>query len=93
MLRITCWLTVADSGRLLFHRVRPVFVFDGATPALKRHTAIARRRRREVQQGVVRRTAEKLLVAQLKKQVGRRQVAVGEQWSLQHLPRREPFTF
>ncbi|PNH12709.1 DNA repair protein UVH3 [Tetrabaena socialis] len=55
-------------GGLLFHRVRPVFVFDGATPALKRHTNIARRRRREAQEGVVRRTAEKLLLAQLKKQ-------------------------
>ncbi|EFJ44850.1 hypothetical protein VOLCADRAFT_82613 [Volvox carteri f. nagariensis] len=54
--------------RLLFHRVRPVFVFDGATPALKRHTNIARRRRREAQQGVLRKTAEKLLIAQLKKQ-------------------------
>ena len=30
--------------RLLFHRVRPVFVFDGATPALKKRTTIARRR-------------------------------------------------
>ena len=55
--------------RLLFHRVRPVFVFDGATPALKRHTNIARRRRREAQQGVLRKTAEKLLIAQMKKQV------------------------
>ena len=32
------------SRRLLFHRVRPVFVFDGATPPLKRRTTIARRR-------------------------------------------------
>lgn len=30
--------------RLLFHRIRPVFVFDGATPALKKRTTIARRR-------------------------------------------------
>ena len=30
--------------RLLFHRVRPIFVFDGATPPLKRRTTIARRR-------------------------------------------------
>ena len=30
--------------RLLFHRIRPIFVFDGATPPLKRRTTIARRR-------------------------------------------------
>ena len=35
--------------RLLYHNVRPVFVFDGATPALKRLTTAARRQRREVQ--------------------------------------------
>ena len=35
--------------RLLFNRIRPVFVFDGATPALKRMTTAARRRRREQQ--------------------------------------------
>jgi len=56
-------------SRLLFHRVRPVFVFDGTTPALKRSTQISRRRRKEAQQGVMRKTAEKLLMNQLKKQV------------------------
>ena len=33
--------------RLLFHKIRPVFVFDGATPVLKQATVAARRRRRE----------------------------------------------
>jgi hypothetical protein len=55
--------------RLLFHKVHPVFVFDGATPALKRSTHIARRRRREAQEVVLKKTAEKLLLNQLKKQV------------------------
>jgi hypothetical protein len=54
--------------RLLFHKVRPIFVFDGATPALKRSTAIARRRRREVHTATMRKTAEKLLINQLKRQ-------------------------
>jgi XPG N-terminal domain len=53
--------------RLLFHRVRPVFVFDGGAPALKRSTNIARRHRREVQNASMRKTAEKLLMAHLKK--------------------------
>jgi len=57
--------------RLLFHRVRPVFVFDGATPALKKRTTAARRRQRDQQQAKVRRAAERLLVNRLK------QAAVG----------------
>ena len=55
----------------MYHRVRPVFVFDGATPALKRSTNAARRQRREQQQTLLRKTAEKLLMNQLKKHVSR----------------------
>lgn len=35
--------------RLLFNKIRPVFVFDGATPVLKKLTVAARRQRRETQ--------------------------------------------
>jgi hypothetical protein len=35
--------------RLLFNKIRPIFVFDGATPVLKRLTVTARRQRRETQ--------------------------------------------
>ncbi len=46
--------------------MRPIFVFDGATPTLKRRTLIARRRRKEAAGVKLRKTAEKLLLAQLK---------------------------
>ena len=52
-------------SKLLFLRIKPVFVFDGATPALKRRTVIARRRMREGAQARVRKTAEKLLLKQV----------------------------
>ncbi|KAK1410132.1 hypothetical protein QVD17_36665 [Tagetes erecta] len=52
--------------KLLFLRTKPVFVFDGATPALKRRTVIARRRQRENAQAKIRKTAEKLLLNHLK---------------------------
>ncbi|KAF8718001.1 hypothetical protein HU200_025467 [Digitaria exilis] len=52
--------------KLLFLRVRPVFVFDGATPALKRRTLAARRRHRDAAQAKVRKTAEKLLLSHVK---------------------------
>ncbi|XP_019460777.1 PREDICTED: DNA repair protein UVH3 isoform X1 [Lupinus angustifolius] len=52
--------------KLLFLRIKPVFIFDGGTPALKRRTVIARRRQRENAQAKVRKTAEKLLLNHLK---------------------------
>jgi 5'-3' exonuclease len=48
--------------KLLYLRIKPVFVFDGGTPALKRRTVIARRRQREQAQFRFRKTAEKLLL-------------------------------
>ncbi|PKA54841.1 DNA repair protein UVH3 [Apostasia shenzhenica] len=48
--------------KLLFLRTKPVFVFDGGTPALKRRTAAARRRHRENARAKIRKTAEKLLI-------------------------------
>ncbi|KAL9230568.1 hypothetical protein vseg_005905 [Gypsophila vaccaria] len=52
--------------KLLFLRTKPVFVFDGGTPALKRRTVIARRRQRENAQTKIRKTAEKLFLNQIK---------------------------
>ncbi|KAH7661726.1 XPG/Rad2 endonuclease protein [Dioscorea alata] len=52
--------------KLLFLRTKPIFVFDGATPALKRRTVAARRRHRENARAKIRKTAEKLLINHLK---------------------------
>ncbi|KAJ3676310.1 hypothetical protein LUZ60_003722 [Juncus effusus] len=52
--------------KLLFLRAKPVFVFDGATPALKRRTLASRRRHRDQAQAKIRKTAEKLLISHLK---------------------------
>lgn len=54
--------------KMLFHKIKPVFVFDGGTPALKKRTVADRRRRREVQEAKLKRVAEKLLLNHLKKQ-------------------------
>lgn len=48
--------------KLLYNRVRPVIVFDGPPPTLKRQTLAERRRLREEEGLGLKRTAEKLLV-------------------------------
>ncbi|KFR09804.1 DNA repair protein complementing XP-G cells, partial [Opisthocomus hoazin] len=55
--------------KLLFFRIRPVFVFDGEAPLLKRQTLAKRRHRKEVAASDSRRTTEKLLKTFLKRQV------------------------
>eukprot|EP01041_Mallomonas_annulata_P004934 gene4934-9846_t len=55
--------------KLLFNRIRPVFVFDGATPMLKLRTTRARKTIRDRQEGNLRKAAERLLMAQIKQHV------------------------
>ncbi|XP_065534026.1 DNA excision repair protein ERCC-5 [Lathamus discolor] len=55
--------------KLLFFRIRPVFVFDGGAPLLKRQTLAQRRRRKEIATHDSRKTAEKILKTFLKRQV------------------------
>ncbi|XP_040984648.1 DNA repair protein complementing XP-G cells-like isoform X1 [Aquila chrysaetos chrysaetos] len=55
--------------KLLFFRIRPVFVFDGEAPLLKRQTLAKRRQRKEVATSDSRKTTEKLLKTFLKRQV------------------------
>jgi len=52
--------------RLLCNRIRPVFVFDGETPAMKRQTVAARRRQRAQADMKLKRVAEKLLLSHVK---------------------------
>ncbi|KGL76888.1 DNA repair protein complementing XP-G cells, partial [Tinamus guttatus] len=54
--------------KLLFFRIRPVFVFDGEAPLLKRQTLAKRRQRKELAGSDSRKTTEKLLKTFLKRQ-------------------------
>ncbi|KAK0981993.1 DNA repair protein rad2, partial [Friedmanniomyces endolithicus] len=53
--------------KLLFFGIKPVFVFDGGAPALKRQTVAARKRRREGRRDDAVRTAGKLLAVQMQR--------------------------
>ncbi|NXT48299.1 ERCC5 protein, partial [Pluvianellus socialis] len=55
--------------KLLFFRIRPVFVFDGEAPLLKRQTLAKRRQRKEVAIHDSKKTTEKLLKTFLKRQL------------------------
>lgn len=51
--------------KLLFIGIKPVFVFDGGAPVLKRQTVTSRRARREGRRDDAVRTASKLLAVQM----------------------------
>jgi DNA excision repair protein ERCC-5 len=53
--------------KLLFHGIRPVFVFDGGAPLLKRQTIAGRKKRREERQEDAARTAARILALQVKR--------------------------
>lgn len=53
--------------KLLFFGIKPVFVFDGGAPALKRQTIRARKSRREGRRDDAARTAGKLLAVQMQR--------------------------
>ncbi|CAG8432745.1 7072_t:CDS:10 [Diversispora eburnea] len=52
--------------KLLFFNIKPIFVFDGGAPELKRITLIKRRKRRSGKVNELQKTAEKILAAQMK---------------------------
>ncbi|KAF3909548.1 hypothetical protein AA313_de0204942 [Arthrobotrys entomopaga] len=53
--------------KLLFHGIRPVFVFDGGAPLLKRQTIANRKSRRQGRREDASNTARKLLTMQMQK--------------------------
>ncbi|RKP05728.1 XPG N-terminal domain-containing protein [Thamnocephalis sphaerospora] len=52
--------------KLLHNGIKPVFVFDGAMPTLKRRTVARRRQRRMHAESSVQRTAKRLLAMQMR---------------------------
>ncbi|XP_060119733.1 DNA excision repair protein ERCC-5-like [Heteronotia binoei] len=54
--------------KLLFFRIRPIFVFDGEAPLLKKQTLAKRRQRKDVAAVDSKKTTEKLLKTFLKRQ-------------------------
>eukprot|EP00939_MAST-03C_sp_MAST-3C-sp1_P003218 g3218.t1 len=52
--------------KLLFNRVKPVVVFDGGAPVLKRKTQLRRKEQKERQDATVRMAARRLLLKQVK---------------------------
>ena len=55
--------------KLLYFGIKPVFVFDGGAPILKRETVVGRRRRREGRRDDAVRTAAKLVSVQIERAV------------------------
>ncbi|KZF24176.1 PIN domain-like protein [Xylona heveae TC161] len=53
--------------KLLFFGIKPIFVFDGGAPALKRQTILGRKQRREGRREDAVRTAGKLLAVQMQR--------------------------
>jgi hypothetical protein len=60
--------------KLLYHRIRPVFVFDGQTPMIKKNTTSTRRKFRDRGDQDKRALARKILLSQLKQSALRKDI-------------------
>lgn len=58
--------TIRRILKLLYHKIKPVFVFDGATPTLKLRTVQARRERKSGHERDQRLVAQRILMSQIK---------------------------
>lgn len=79
--------------KLLFHRIRPVFVFDGGAPTLKRRTLLLRQQQRQNQEARHAQALRRLLLQQLQQRqatasVGR--TVAPSSFSAVSLPMAEP---
>lgn len=61
--------------KLLFFGIKPVFVFDGAAPVLKRQTIAGRKMRREGRKEDALKTAGRLLAVQMKRRLDEEKAA------------------
>jgi DNA excision repair protein ERCC-5 len=74
--------------KMLYFGVRPVFVFDGATPLLKKNTTARRQRAKETSTKKVQQLAEKILLNQLQLQSLKelkKSIADGDKEAAKHL--------
>jgi DNA excision repair protein ERCC-5 len=69
-------------AKLLFYRIKPVFVFDGQTPELKKKTIARRRQRHDHQAANLRQTAQRILINHLKLQREKVRVTLKSLWVL-----------
>ncbi|XP_042870555.1 LOW QUALITY PROTEIN: DNA excision repair protein ERCC-5 homolog [Penaeus japonicus] len=74
--------------KLLFYRIRPVFIFDGGVPHLKKQTLAARRLKRDVAANKAKQVRDRLLSNLLKSQAVRRALGkTGRGPSEVHVPK------
>ena len=69
--------TLSRVLRLLYNRIRPVFVFDGGTPTLKRRTVLKRSEQRATQDETLRRTLQRLVLVSRQRELAQKKSTRG----------------